>query len=357
MNRIRLGIVDCDADYTDGLSNYIAVNFREDFDILTYSKIEYLQTYCETNLNLDVVLATEENVDEKIVDYAKMVILLSDGNTHPSKIVKYAINKYQLPKTIVNQIKEYYSAVDPFVLTSSGEGVCKLIGIFSPSGGVGKTQLAIGLAIERVARGMSALYLNLESIPSIDAFLPCHKEHSLSKVLYTLKNGGNLAMSFDAVKAVDPQTGVEYFTAPESLIDLEEVSLDEFETLFQMIKQSTQYDYVFIDLSSAMNKRMLSLMNMFDENLVIFGRNDKDVLGINRYQEEILKYESNYDLTLHSKSKYVLNDYNNSKSDNHFSLKLNKERIIGNIPYLGATSFVLSNQSFYGYLTDIMINL
>ena len=78
-----------------------------------------------------------------------------------------AINKYQNADNFVSSILAAFSENGQgFALPGSDSKVSKVISVYSPVGGIGKTSICVALATNMSASGHKVFYLNMESTPS-----------------------------------------------------------------------------------------------------------------------------------------------------------------------------------------------
>lgn len=261
------------------------------------------------------------------------VVILLAGNDAPCKPCAFdTICKYQHGDKIVSDIIGIYeSRCGNSGLSLKHAGYAEkeepgemsktwLISVYSPTGGAGKTTIAINSCIQCAREGMKVLYLNFESISSEPCFFECNfsdaTRHSFSGIILAAKEKDkNLHAKIESMKLIDAVHNIYYFIPPDSALEMDEILPDETRYLLQQIILTGYYDIVFADMDSSLSARNLAVMEESDNVILVHtpglvsrrkilsfcrelgiynqmkGVNlqDKMVLAVNRYDENTLE--------------------------------------------------------------------
>ena len=141
-----------------------------------------------------------------------------------------------------------------------------MITFYSPCGGAGKSTLAVGTSVQCAQNNMSTFYLNFEKFPSTGLYFDSNNSsQNFSNILYYLKeNNKNLSLKIEGSRSIDRSTGVHYFSPPENVFDIDELSPDEAKKLVGQLIKMACYDVVIMDISSELNDVNISVLECSD---------------------------------------------------------------------------------------------
>jgi cellulose biosynthesis protein BcsQ len=273
--------------------------------------LEYLQK-CEKTP--DIVLASEDFYDKVRQNYQGLIIILVGGKTANISVACKTINKYQYGDRLVADIVKIYSEEGAVNSSLSVQPLntkkTRIIGIYSPVGGVGKTTIAVGASIQSAWEGKNIFYLNLENMSSTPLYFTGEQNENLSQVLYFLKNKGkSLSLQIEGAKCVDPQYNINYFQPPDSILDFNEDVSEELTILLRELKGSNQYHRIFVDMSSEINRNNLAVLRACDDIILVAQQNMASTVKIKYMLNELqlIRARENWDIM--DKFKLVINKY------------------------------------------------
>lgn len=314
MSRLKLIIADNDETYVESISGYLMLNYSQRFQVSSFTNKECLIEYISNESNkIDVLLIEDSMYSSDIPkDKVATVILLTAEKINTDDKDYYAISKYQQADKIVSDIFNVYAQKgDGESINITGDKETKLVAVYSPIGGAGKTTISTSCAIQCAQNGLKIFYLNLEDFQSTALFCDCRGEQNLSNILYYLKDKSkNLQLRIEAAKCVDPDYNLHYFRPPESLLDLQDSKPEELKTLLQELKSMGQYDVVFVDMSSSFDDRNIEILDTCDEILLVIPQDAVSDIKVELFSNEmdILKNRKGIDYS--DKINLVLNKYN-----------------------------------------------
>lgn len=228
--------------------NYI--NGKSGYGILAlaFTQEDRLREYLEKN-KIDLALACEEF---DMGESAKKVIRLckEDG--------KGGIYKYQPASDIILELQK---ALEKEYCVKKVESIeeyrgCRLIGIYSPIGRSGKTNLALALA-----REAGSLYIGMEEYSDL-----VEGRTTMSDFCYWIrKKEGMIVRKVEEHMKIEE--GVCKLVSPLTYMDLKELTVDEYDWFFEKIKQSGKFRKIVVDIGSG-SLCSYSFLTLFDKIFV-----------------------------------------------------------------------------------------
>jgi cellulose biosynthesis protein BcsQ len=281
MAKINIVLADSDELYLNQLINYF-IEKTNMFDICSFSSKESLVKYIGSKTNKIDVIAFSEELMNDVIGIADIPakILLSDGTFSDIKGFEI-VNKYQKAEKFVNAILMIYAEKTGRVeAVATGNRRTKIIGVYSPVGGSGKTTMALVLAVCLANMGRQVFYLNYERVNSTAGLLNAAPGGNLSDVLLAVKTkGANVGMRIIANRYTDPAMKINYINPPESALELNELSIAELKKLITEIGALSEFDAVIVDFDNSFSTAKIELLDACDKILTPFS---PDVMSVNK---------------------------------------------------------------------------
>jgi len=376
MGRLKLLIGDEDKLYVENLAGYIMEKFPYKFQINCFTNIESFRKYFITNIcNTDIVLAGSKFIDAIRVkdnigvtdnkqDFKTVPVIVqiveknktNEGNT----VYKYT-DGYSLTKKIISI---YEKSMQPDTLQKKQHEV-KVIAIYSPAGGTGKTTIAVKLSQCLSKEGFRLFYLSLESLNSQSSFfeeraengslndqlLP-EKQGDFSKLLFALKQRDEeLSLKVKEVINYDDSGNIGYFPPPDSFLELDELDSSEIRLLLEELKQSGLFDIILMDLSSSFNYKSLTLIEESHEVIVV---TTPDRIAVNKlisFLNDISLQQRRKGINFLDKILLVMNRWQENATNNQLLMVLNQ-----NLSMKGKNFEIFLPDEKPHFLHDIDIN-
>ena len=272
MTKINLVLADSDEQYLNKLSDYFMERINT-FDVCSFTTRESLIKYISNKQNkIDVIVFAEDLAVEAINETdISAKIFLSDGSF--SNVTGFEIvNKYQKADKLVNSILMIYAEkTGRMEAVLTGDKQTKIIGLYSPVGGCGKTTMALALSAYLASIGKRVFYLNYEIINSTSEFLNTAPSGSLSDVLLALKTkGANVGLRVLANKYCESASNICFINPPESALEVNELTIPEQIKLIRELDMLGEFDAVIVDFDSGFNLHKLDLLDSCDVILMPF---------------------------------------------------------------------------------------
>lgn len=273
MGRINLYIIHKDKNYVKSLSDYIMFCHSRLFQVYSSTEESRITEIISREMRQEDVCLISPEIYRSLPWEEKegLFILLTDGNNDILPGNLREISRYQLGDVIVGSILRIYSEQNhQHMVLPTGSKRTKVIAVYSPAGGTGKTSVAVGASIQCAWEGKCIFYLNLEDIASTSLYFNGGSEGGLSQALfYIQERGKNAAIKIEGLKCIEPRYKVHYFSPHDCALDITEERGNHLANLIGEIKNTLQYDRIFIDMSSGMNRNNFTILNTCDRILLL----------------------------------------------------------------------------------------
>ena len=329
MSKLSLIVADNKPLFTDIFVNYLTNQHSKRFLTHCYIDKENLENFFLNNdKEVDILLISPElyydGLENKNI---KSIIILSNGRLNKSLEKMKSINRFQSGDIIVGQMLNIFSERNSDLIDiQQGSKMTKIVGVFSPNGGTGKTSIAVASAITCSQRDKNVFYLNLENIPSTQMFFLNRQELNFSHVLYYLKSKKiNIGLKIDAIKVLDPIYNINYFPIQENLLEPTEILSEEFELLICNLRNSKLYDIIFIDFSSIIDYKTLKTLSICDEILLVLTQDHICSIKNELFYKELRAFDPKNNTDISAKLILLMNKFNygipNDDSQEDFIIK------------------------------------
>ena len=248
MNEKNLVICDREIRYANSLATNITNDSNWDVRVCVCSSIEHVFTFMKDHPIHILIVDENYMYDERRQILADQTFVLCKDRVADLGKGEKEILKYRCADDIIREIFEIYTEHMHDNLMSLGrKGRAKLIAVYSPIHRMGKTSFAIALGKE-YAKRTETLYLNLEEYP---AFEGCDEEGmNLGDLLYYVKQGSsNIASKLQA--GVRKMDGLYYLPPIPVLLDLKEISREEWQMLLEEIVRNSTYERIILDIGES----------------------------------------------------------------------------------------------------------
>ena len=243
-------VVICDREirYANGLGENISE--REDLAVKVYvcSSFEHVLEL-EQAKKIHIFIVDEEiTYAQRTQIGANQVFVLARGKVADLGEEEWAIGKYQCADEIIRQVFEFYvDRTKENVMRCMNKERARLVAVYSPIHRVGKTTFALALGRE-CAKSKKVLYLNLEEYAGMEVSQDTNM--NLGDLLYYLRQGnGNLGIRLQA--AVKEQEGLDVVPPIPVVLDLKEVTWEEWEALITQLLENSLYEMVVLDVGES----------------------------------------------------------------------------------------------------------
>lgn len=324
MGKLNVVIADTDEAYVESIVNFFMANHSQTFLISSFTKQEFLYDFLSELRKIDVLLVSPEMYSESLPkDGISEIFILTSGEPPEKREGLNYIDKSKLGDEFVKEIAERHlmdedDAAENIVIEKPAiieetvrDRKTKVVAVYSPLGGVGKTTIAVSSSIYCGKKGLKVFYLNFEPFQSTPLFFKCKNEKSYSEIFQYVKDGSDdLHRMIEASKKLDEDQNVYYLSPPESIFDILDAKPEDYKRLINEFKAMGMYDIVIVDMSSELSDRNIALLEACDEIVLVLAQDAISNIKaecFSRQLDELLKRKG---LTLTGKLTLVLNKYN-----------------------------------------------
>lgn len=310
MARLNLLLADPDEDYLVQLANYLQNRHGDSFSVNYVTAEGHLKEYLTQHRDsLDILLVSPRLYRALYTGMQTTVILLSDGRLESEGVEHPVLEKFQRGDHLASRVLQIYLDKNPrrrFINTAFGSN--RLIGVFSPSGGCGKSLLSAGLSAIAHHHGKRAMYLNLEGCESTEAWFPKGGSPSISELFYHIKEGGaQLTLKLEALSYRDPVSRVQSFMSADTLLDFNDLTEADLEFLADELRKAKGMDVVFIDLSASVESKNLKLIELMDLVLLVVADDPASQIKVELFVSQIPTLERKRNVAYSGKTILVQN--------------------------------------------------
>lgn len=294
MKSIRVVVADSDAEYLRQLSRYV---LQADFNLELYSfvKVESLQHFLLDNESgKPDILAVSEEMRSDCVDAVPCIkILLSDGAVSETCGDYVCVEKYQKLSGVVNEMLIAYGRASGVAVKASGQTrKTKIVGVYSPVGGSGKSTIAVMLAYQLGLRQKKVFFQNYERIGSMQELLSSEAKIGLSDIMVAVhgKETG-IGLLLQSKMYTSAEWHFSYINPPDSALDLDELNGDEQCSILEEMAAVGIFDSVVVDFPSEFSAVTLKLLQLCDWIIVPLLADGIGVGKVKRMFDELRLHE------------------------------------------------------------------
>ena len=264
--KMNLLIASDDKEYSEHLSKTLLKSFS---DVVVVS-------VCSSQKRLKEMLK-EQKYDTALLEVSfckdlgtndiqlPFVLWTEDAKNHiPEDFVK--IRKYQRISLMFEDVLENYAKVST---NTRGIDVKKanITAVWSPSGGVGKTTVALALAAFEASQDKQAMYLNLESFSSASGYFDTSGK-SISTIFELIEtSGGNINILMQSILRRDSASNISYFCCPDNFDDMNILSTQHISSLIAACSELA--DELIIDMSCLCDERARYVFEVADRIFLV----------------------------------------------------------------------------------------
>lgn len=241
-----------DKEYANRFVDYITEHYSDKLEISFFSNQENALNFINTH-PIDIILA-DSGISFEGQEFPRHCQLVYFIEKKGINMIDgcCAICKYQSISDIYKRILEIFAENISNLsigLGGNGDNHPKVLTFYSASGGVGGSTVAAACARYLAEyRKKSVLYLNLEEKGSADLYFSGEGTQNFSQVLYALaiNNNGTILKMESTLK--QDSCGVMFYSAPQSILDMQEMDQDTMSLLWEKLKEMNQFQWIVVDM-------------------------------------------------------------------------------------------------------------
>lgn len=350
MSTISIVIVDENQIYTKALSEYLQDEYGQAFEISCFTGIKPLEEYLANKHNTDIMLIDKHLYNDSLKTFkVKTTLMLTDDNQESELRGILTLYKFQLGDKLAKCILQNYDSLESKqfnIHTKSTEA--KLITVYSPTGGSGKSTIAYNISRQYAIQGKKTLLISMESYAALPIFKSESKNHGLSYLIYLIKNkANNLQVKLDAIKEQDTNTQIHYIPRDNNSLEYKDIGMEDIVALLKFLRKQSGYEAVIFDMDSSVCENTLSMFKYCDVILCVAASDIVSKEKHESFEKQLELFNNLLNVNLNDKIITVNNKATSQYSENKRDF-ISSTNIV-NIPYL-KESDILEN-GYYPELT------
>jgi len=269
------------ADTDERFLSPIEVKFLEELDdnveLEVITQKEYFDEFFSSPKRADVLVVSEELYSSELQKHnIDSIFVLTEGEEEngTEELIINSIYKYTSPKEIFKQV---------LALSSLGNGTKKeketvVVLVYSASGGVGKSTVALGISCALAKSFNKVLYINAQRLNSFQNHLKNTATLPNSVVGEFTNTTGNL---FGRINHVIRNEGFDYL--PPFSMALPSIGLDYsiYQEIIKSAKATKKYDMIIVDTDVTFDKEKTDLITIADKVFIVLNQTVNSVFTTN----------------------------------------------------------------------------
>lgn len=261
--RYQVYMADADLSYLSKLELMLFRDYGDQIELHLITDSNYLDYLFASPQMIDILVISDSLWKE---EYKKQLIpnlfFLNETET-PVQTEVRAVNIYKY-SSVQNVIHTIGVALKHLIKGSAGKQEKKIVLVYSPQGGCGKTTLAVGTANALYRLGNHVLYINAETIQT---FLGKENDDIWgNRALISALSTGRFSkevLEDNIVKGeVDYLRPLQYSLLANGIRDM------HYTSLIHSVKELLPYDYIIVDTSSEFNDFKAQMIAMANQILI-----------------------------------------------------------------------------------------
>lgn len=322
MGKPKVILADTDEKYLAPLEMKFLDELNDDIDLELITDAAFFESYFSTDKHADVLVVSEDLYSRELQKHniSNIFVLIEqpdEGSTDDLGITK--IFKYTNPKEIYNQILAASSGAIDKEKRKTKETVVVLV--YSPSGGVGKTTLALGMCLCFAQSFKRVLYVNAERINTFQHLMNNQAAIPNKNIADFSSRASDM---YNKVKHVLRTEKFDYLPPFGAALSSLNIDFSIYENFIKSAKLTKEYDVIVVDTDTVFDLAKASLITQANKVLMVLDQSKSAVFSMNmlmknmncndneKYYFVCNKFDSNKSnalVTSGEKPKFMVNEY------------------------------------------------
>lgn len=307
MAKPRIIIADTDAGYIYPLQLRFAEEFFEKVDLEIITDANYFRNLLSTPQKAEILIVSEELYDRSISRHNISHVFVMDEQYEEEQTGDLNVNhilKYTSVKEIFNEI--IGKSADILRTSKESKQETQIVVVYSASGGVGKTTVAMGVSAALTKNYKRVLYINASRLQVFHHMLENHSAISSADVYAKLSSATDNIYS--EIKHVIRKELFCYLPPFKAALMSLGLDYSVFENIVASAKKSGEYDFIVVDADSTFDEDKASLLGTADKVIVVTKQTFAAVLATNILVSNINGSKS-------EKYIFICNDFNKEEDN------------------------------------------
>lgn len=245
-----IAICDRDEKYALSLSTSVEEVMNSAYEVVIFTSGEAFVRYSQEK-EVDVLIITESSFDSTIIDGFEGTLMILRENQNFVQDGAILIDRFQsrdnLSKSVKMNVPDYLEEI-------SGKRMktyhWKVIGIYSPVRRCLQTSFALALG-QGLGREKKVLYMNFENFSGFSGWFQREFETDILDLLYFF-NCDPEKLKSRIPKTIHKLGNLDVMPPPSAYYDTYERSGEKWIKFFEAIEDATDYEYLILDITDAM---------------------------------------------------------------------------------------------------------
>lgn len=308
MYKPRIIIADMDEKYIAPLQVKFAEEYFNKVNLEIVTERSYFHELFSVPQKADILIVSEDLYSPELQRHNirhTFIMTEQHGEEQTANLNVDAVRifKYTSLKVIFNEITGKSSDV----LQSPGKPKdCKIILVYSASGGAGKTTLSLGMSLCLTRSYKRVLYINAARLQYFQRMLDNQSPITDSEV-YTKLAGANDRI-YPEIEHVIRHEGFYYLPPFKASLMSLGLPYSIYKTIVLSAKASKKYDYIIVDADSAFDEDKADFLSIADKVVVVSNQNRTSAYATNLLLGNIDGVDS-------EKYIFICNDFDKKKEN------------------------------------------
>lgn len=296
MNHV-LAVCDSETEYAYQLVDYLSNKKGFPFQVQLFTSEKTLIKYAKDHA-VSVALIAEGDYSGKMEEGFIDHILLLRENKDTKVVGLKSFYKYQSAEQLIKELLDWIARKGILGRTIVDGKELKLIGVYSPVGKCLKTSFSFVLG-QILSKKHKVLYLNMESYSGLGKLLQKEFLTDMSELVYYLQNSREKFI-YKMGSMMTRAGELDILPPFDSFLDFISVSQEEWITLFKEIERGSDYEYLILDLSDAV-QGLFDILRLCNVVYTLSREDGFAMAKIAQYEEVLRKcnYEDIWKKTRH----------------------------------------------------------
>lgn len=288
---ISIAIADANRNYLERLVEVLQE--YEELSVSMFTSAELLEQALQSK-RFDIVLF-DPDISETKLTFFNVRLCMCLYSEDAQNTMLYAdfdkVIKYQRVSKMYKEIIKTYADKAGYLADFDHSQNTKIIAVYSPIGGCGKTTVALALASRMASYGKSILFLTLEQLDSSACMNPNTAEgDGITMLIEAIDENANFELKLKGIMK-NGSNGFSYIEGFERIVDYNTVTKEEMDNVIGKIRKCGNFDFVIIDMESHINNIGQVVFEQADHIVVVERSGEISFKKIEMFAQQALACE------------------------------------------------------------------
>lgn len=287
--KLNMLVVCQDEEYLKSIEYKLAEALAERVNISYISDCECLKIYNAQPKDIDILMIEEDLYKEVISrqNCKSVYLLLEDQNTvdrQESIGNKNVVYKYSSIRVIIDKIDGSLLQKKKSIANTN----TKIVSVYSPIGGSGKTTIAVGLAKQLGMKGYKVLYISTETLSDY-RFIINETEFMPEQIAY--KCGTQEEKVAEELLRHVKKREFEFLLPWKRMLPAYGITTQQLMKIATLIQKKNIYDHIVIELSAEIQEQKLNFLNESDRVVLVTKQDKKSVERLKQFLGNVVEWK------------------------------------------------------------------